>query len=160
MVLGLVIGLTILLSVIFPERKDILFQTSWRFFLEMIAILPAIMILVGFFSVWVSKDLVMKYLGRQSGWKGGALAILFGALPTGPLYVAFPIAAALKAKGASVANIVIFLTAWACIKIPQEMVEWQFLGFKFMLLRLALTIVAAFLMGAIIEFILTKKMER
>jgi len=66
----------------------------------------------------------------------------------------------LKAKGASVANIVIFLTAWACIKIPQEMVEWQFLGFKFMLLRLALTIVAAFLMGTIIEFILTKKMER
>ena len=160
MVLGLVIGLTILLAVIFPERKDILFQTSWRFFLEMIAILPAIMILVGFFSVWVSKDLVMKYLGRQSGWKGGALAILFGALPTGPLYVAFPMAAALKAKGASVANIVIFLTAWACIKIPQEMVEWQFLGFKFMLLRLALTIVAAFLMGTIIEFILTKKMER
>ena len=155
-VLGLVIGLSMIIAVIFPEHKEVLFHTSWRFFLEMIAILPGIMLLIGIFSVWISKDKVMKYLGNQSGWKGGALAILFGALPTGPLYVAFPIAAWLKAKGASIANIIIFLTAWACIKIPQEMVEWQFLGFRFMILRMMLTIVAAIIMGTIIEFIITK----
>lgn len=75
------------------------------------SILPAIMVLIGIFSIWVSKEIVMKYLGRHSGWKGGALAILFGARPTEPLYVVYPIAAALKSKGASVSNVIVFLTA-------------------------------------------------
>ena len=93
----------------------------------------------------------MQYLGQSSGLKGMVLALFFGALPTGPLYIAFPLAAGLRQKGASLANIAIFLTAWACIKLPQELVELQFLGAQFMLARLSLTILAAVAMGAIIE---------
>jgi uncharacterized membrane protein YraQ (UPF0718 family) len=43
------------------------------------------------------------------------------------------------------------LSAWACIKIPQELVELQFLGLKFMTLRLSLTIIFVILMGLIAE---------
>ncbi|MBC8472050.1 MAG: hypothetical protein H8D56_21540 [Planctomycetes bacterium] len=79
------------------------------------------------------------------------LAVFFGTLPTGPLYVAFPLAVALRSKGASISNIVIFLSAWACIKIPQELVELQFLGIEFMAARLILTIIFVALMGIFIE---------
>ena len=58
---------------------------------------------------------------------------------------------ALIKKGASVSNIVIFLSAWACIKIPQELVELQFLGIKFMAARLILTIIFVAIMGIFIE---------
>jgi uncharacterized membrane protein YraQ (UPF0718 family) len=67
------------------------------------------------------------------------------------LYVAFPLAASLMKKGARTANVVIFLSAWACIKLPQELVEMRFLGFKFMALRLGLTIVLVLFMGLFIE---------
>jgi len=74
--------------------------------------------MMGLFTVWISKETVVKYLGKTSGTKGILLALLFGATPTGPLYVVFPLAAALREKGAGLTNIVVFLTAWVCIKLP------------------------------------------
>lgn len=149
--LGITLSIAIILLSIFPDRRDIVFTASWEFFFEMIWILPAVMILMGLFMVWVSKDMVVKYLGKTSGIKGFFLALLFGALPTGPLYVAFPMAAALIKKGARISNIIVFLSAWACIKIPQEMVELQFLGPKFMALRLILIIIFVAIMAISIE---------
>lgn len=137
-----------------PERTEAVATVSWSYFWEMIMILPAVMVLLGLFNVWISKEAVVKYLGRASGIKGLFIAVLIGALPTGPLYVAFPMAAALIKKGASTANIVVFLSAWACIKIPQELVELQFLGLEFMVVRLVLTIAFVAIMGLSIERII------
>jgi uncharacterized membrane protein YraQ (UPF0718 family) len=150
-IFAIALALAVLLLLIFPERKATATITAWNYFLEMIAIMPAVMIIMGLFNVFVSKEQVVKYLGKTSGIKGILLAIFFGALPTGPLYIAFPLALALWKKGARVSNIVIFLSAWACIKIPQELVELQFLGLKFMAARLTLTVVFVILMGLFIE---------
>ncbi len=136
---------------IFPDRITAAVNSMWNYLFEMIMILPAVMIIMGLFSVFISKELVVEYLGKASGIKGILLAVFFGALPTGPLYIAFPLAAALRSKGASLANIVIFLSAWACIKIPQELVELQFLGIKFMAARLVLTIIFVAVMGIFME---------
>lgn len=148
-----VLVIAIVLLSLFPDHLNIARTAARRFAVDMFSILPAVMLLMGLFSVWVSRETVIKYLGKSAGIKGMALALFFGALPTGPLYIALPLAAGLLSKGARVFNIVIFLTAWACIKIPQEMVELQFLGARFMLVRLSLTILAAILMGWIIEHI-------
>ena len=93
----------------------------------------------------------MSLIGKTSGIKGIPVVVFFGALPTGPLYVAFPLVVALKSKGASISNIAIFLSAWACIKLPQELVELQFLGIKFMAARLILTMIFVAIMGIFIE---------
>ena len=140
-----------ILVYLFPDNRARVVDTSLRFFYEMISILPAIVILIGLFAVFVPKQMVANYLGKASGLKGFLLSILLGALPTGPLYVAVPLAAAMRKKGARVANMIVFLTAWACIKLPQEMVELQFMGLKFTLLRFSLTAVAAVLMGLLTE---------
>ena len=136
---------------VFPDKVSTATTTTWNYFLEMIIILPAVMVIMGLFTVFVSKELVVKYLGKTSGIKGILLAVFLGALPTGPLYVAFPLAVALRSKGASISNIVIFLSAWACIKLPQELVELQFLGIKFTAARLILTIILVAIMGIFIE---------
>ena len=143
----------ILLS-IFPDRKRTVIGVSSNFFIEMILILPAVMVMLGLFEVWVPKNIVVKYIGKASGMKGIFLSLILGALPTGPLYIAFPMAAALIRKGAKISNIVIFLSAWACIKIPQEMVELQFLGLHFMLSRLILTVAFVIIMGLLIEMVM------
>ena len=78
--------------------------------------------------------------------------------------MAVPVAAVLIKEGDRMSNIIIFLSAWACIKIPQEMVELKFLGLKFMVLRLVLTIIFVVIMGLSIEKIIEwtdkTKMER
>ena len=152
--LGAIIIVAVIILLIFPDRIDAVTNTSWAYFTEMIMILPAIMLIMGLFAIWVSKEMVIKYLGRTSGIKGIFLSILLGALPTGPLYVAFPIATVLIKKGARISNIIIFLSAWACIKIPQEMMELQFLGVKFMASRLILSIIFVTIMGISIERII------
>ncbi len=150
-ILGITLIIMVILLSIFPDKREVVTTTSRDFFIEMIWILPGVMVLMGLFAVWVPKEVIVKYLGKTSGIKGISLAILFGALPTGPLYIVFPMAAALIKKGARVSNIIIFLSAWACIKIPQEMVELRFLGLKFMLARLILTIIFVIIMGVFIE---------
>ena len=138
----------------FPDRSGPMLNISKNYFIELAIIFPAIIVIIGLFSVWVSKETVVKYIGKPSGVKGIIFAIVLGVLPTGPLYIAFPMAVALLKKGAKISNIIIFISAWACIKLPQELMEIQFLGMGFTLLRLSLTIIFVVLMGIMIEKII------
>ena len=148
---------TAILLFSYPEKTEAVTAISWEYFLEMILILPAVLVIMGLFSVWVSDETIIKYLGKSSGLKGILLALFLGMLPTGPLYIAFPIASSLIKKGARVSNIIIFLSAWACIKLPQELVELEFLGFNFMVTRLILTVIFVIIIGFTIEFIVHRK---
>ena len=146
-----ILSAAVILIILYPENRAASIQASYDLFKELIVILPAVMVLMGLFSVWVSKETVVKYLGHASGISGLGLALFMGMIPTGPLYIAFPLASILLKKGARVANIIIFLSAWACIKLPQELMELRFMGFEFMIVRLTFTIVMVIVMGLIIE---------
>jgi len=146
--------ITFVTGYFFPATGTRIFQVSREYFVELLVILPAVMVILGLINVWISKDVVMKHLGEESGLKGAFFSMLLGTFPTGPLFVAFPIVAALRKKGASMGNIVVLLSAWACIKIPQELIELQFLGFKFMAARLFLTVIFVLLMGWTVDLII------
>ncbi len=141
----------VILLILYPENQAPSIKASSDLLKELILILPAVMVLMGLFSVWVDNKVVVKYLGHASGLPGLGLALFLGMMPTGPLYIAFPMASMLLKKGARVANIIIFLSAWACIKLPQELVELRFMGFNFMIIRLIFTIVMVIIMGVLIE---------
>ena len=145
------IGTVAAVSILIPGKREAIVSGSLDFLKEVALILPAICIMMGLFGVFVSENLVMKTLGRSSGWKGMLIALGLGSLPTGPLYAAFPIAASLREKGARVSNIFLLMTAWACIKLPQELLELRFLGSQFMLARLALTVGLAIPAALLIE---------
>ena len=155
--LGILIAITLVTIKFSPNNSQKIIDTSLEYFLGMVIIFPAVLILMGLFSVWVSKEFVMEHLGHASGLKGIIVAFILGTLPTGPMFVAFPIAQGLIKKGASIINIVIFLSAWGCIKLPQELIEIQFLGLKFMAVRLILTIIFVTIMGIVIDKLLKIK---
>ena len=60
-----------------------------------------------------------------------ALAIVLGVANAGPLYAAFPVAAVMLKKGTSLFNVILFIGAWATLKIPMFLFETQFLGVAF-----------------------------
>ena len=95
---GIILIIAIILISVFPEKRKITLNASKEFFIEMILILPAVMMLIGLFTAFISKEMIVKYLGKSAGIKGIFLAIFMGALPTGPLYIAFPMASALFKK--------------------------------------------------------------
>ncbi len=120
-------------------------------FLEMFVVLPPIMILTGLIKVWVSKDLMIKLMGENSGTRGNVVTFLLGTVGVGPLYMAFPIAIMFLEKGATFFNIYIFMGSWASIKISQILFEMQSLGVKYTLIRLILNLISIVLTAAIIN---------
>lgn len=131
-----------------------------NYFNEMALIMPPVFIMMGLMEVWIPKNKIQKWLGSDSGIKGAAISFALGTLPTGPLYVAFPMTATLIRKGASIRNMVIFLGSWAALKIPQLMVEIKFLGVSFAFTRFVLTLMALMLIGFVMEAILRKHPDK
>ena len=126
-------------------------SVSADYLVEMLTFIPPIFILMGLLDVWVPRELVEKNVGPNSGWRGIIISILVGTAAAGPLYAAFPLAATLWRKGAKISNIMIFLNTWAAIKIPMITVEAKYLGWRFALLRLVLTLPAIIIIAYLVE---------
>jgi len=155
----IVLLIVVIGNLIYPEKGKhflpIVFRYGWQIFL----IMPPILILMGLMQVWIPREWIQKYIGSQSGVKGKIVCILFGTLPTGPMYVFLPLASGLLKKGASVSNILILLGIMSSEKIPQILVEINFLGLRFALTRFVLTVIAVVIMGEMIEKLVAKKIE-
>lgn len=148
-----------LLSVLFaafrPEQAGLLVSNTSANFLQMFAVIPPIFLLLGLLDQWVPRELVMKYMGRGAGLKGIVLSVLLGASSAGPLYGAFPFAAIMLTKGVRLANVVIFLSAWATLKIPMFLFEFSALGPRFAVFRWLINLPLIILIGYLVEFLLT-----
>lgn len=117
-------------------------KNSGYYIKEMLMIMPAIFVLTALLDMWVPKEKIMHYLGKDAKAKGVFLSFVVGSISAGPIYAAFPMCVMLHKKGASIRNIVIILSSWAVIKVPMLINEAKFLGPKFMVIRWGLTIIA------------------
>ncbi len=126
-------------------------------FKEMMMIIPPVFILMGLLDVWVPKDVMIKYMGEDSGLKGILLSIFIGSAAAGPLYGAFPVAAVFMKKGVKFTNILIFIGAWSTTKIPMFLFELSSLGSKFAITRLIVNIPGILLIAYTIDRLLDKE---
>ena len=132
-------------------------QNTTHYLREMLLVMPVIFMLTVLIEVWISRKAILKHLGEGSGLKGVGFSVLLGSLSAGPIYAAFPICKMLLAKGASITNLVVILSAWAVIKVPMLANETKFLGLKFMVIRWVLTVITIYLMGTIIARFVKKE---
>lgn len=154
---GVFVLIAAIVMFIFPDKSGKMLESSWLSFKELLVIIPAIIILIGFFAVMITDKMVEKHLGDKSGFRGNVFALIFGSLmSTGPLYMAFPIAKNMLQKGSRISNIIIFVSAWDGLGLIAELVEFHFMGATFALLRIALTVTCVIIMGHIIEIICSK----
>ena len=110
------------------------------FSIEMLKLLPCAFILIGLFEVWVKKESVEKHLGKDSGMLSYIWIILLAGTTIGGLYVAFPVAYSLFKKGATLSVIFTYIGASAICRIPMTIFESSFMGIKFSLIRLIVSI--------------------
>ena len=124
---------------------------------EMLEVLPAVFILSGLIDAWVPRQVILNNFGKEAGLKGKFFSVFIGSVSAGPIYAAFPVTASLLKKGATVANSVIIISAWAVVKIPMLLVETRFLGIRFAGVRYILTVPAIILMGVLCEKIIARE---
>ena len=135
------------ISLAMPEIGLTAFSNTASNIKEMISVIPPIFILLGLLDVWVDRQTMMKYTGKGSGLKGILISFLLGSAAAGPLYAAFPVATVMLKKGSSIFNVLIFLGAWSTTKIPLLTFEAANLGMRFMLTRLALSVIGIILIA-------------
>ena len=125
------------------------------FSIQMLKILPCAFLLIGLFEVWVKKETVEKHLGTGSGLRGYLWSIVLAGTTVGGLYVSLPVAYSLQRKGARLGVIFSYIAASAICRIPMTIFEATFLGAKFSLIRLMvsipLVIVSSMWLGGFLE---------
>jgi uncharacterized membrane protein YraQ (UPF0718 family) len=128
-----------------------------NFLLEMAAIIPCAFILIGLFEVWVKRENVEKHLGEGSGIKGYIWAILLAGTTVGGIYLAFPVAYSLHAKGAKLSVVFTYIGASAILRIPMTVFEASFLGIKFTLVRMLVSLPLVVISSLLLAKYLSKR---
>ncbi|MBS6396307.1 MAG: permease [Clostridiales bacterium] len=134
-----------------PELGKQSFSASLQNLKEMLSIIPPIFLLLGLLDVWIPREMMMKYMGKGAGFKGGIIAFSLGSFAAGPLYAAFPVAGVFLKKGVSLTNVFIFLGAWSTTKIPMMLFEITQLGSRFAGARFILNIIGIVVLAVILE---------
>lgn len=134
--------------------REVMHRTQ-ESFVEMLSFIPPIFVLLGLLDVWVPREKVVAHLGPDSGVAGMGLATFLGAAAAGPLYGAFPVAAVMMKKGASFYNVMIFIGAWATLKIPMFLFETQYLGPVFAGTRWILSLIGIVVIAVTIDYLLS-----
>lgn len=128
--------------------------------LGVVPLLLAAFLIAGLIQVLVTREMVTRWLGARSGWRGIALACLGGALMPGGPYAYYPIAAALLKAGAGLGVLVAFVSAkniWSVTRLP---LEFALLGPRLTLIRLVVTAILPPLLGALAEGLFGRQVER
>ncbi len=122
---------------------------------DMLKLLPPVFVMIALFDVWVKKETVERHLGKGSGLRGYLWAIVLASMTVGGMYIAFPVAYSLFRKGARLSVVFAFVGFAGMCRLPMTAFEISFLGPKFTLVRLGvsipLVILYAKIMGRVLE---------
>ena len=124
---------------------------------EMLKVLPWVFVLIGLFEVWVKPETVERHMGENAGVLGYVWAILLSGTTVGGFLVALPVAYTLRKKGAGLAVVFTYLSSSAVTRIPMTMFEASFLGFRFSLVRLLVSLPLVVLSSMALGSYLTKQ---
>ena len=141
-----------------PERAGRALTTAAITFSSVLLLIIAVFCLVGLLQIWISRDLIVRLLGREGGVKSLVIAALCGTLLIGPAYIIFPLLMEIQKRGARWAVVTIVLTSYA-VKLQMIPIEVAFLGWPFTLGRALVTIALAIPTGLLVEAMMEKQQK-
>ncbi len=114
-------------------------KSAGNLLLQMTPLLIVAFIVAGMIPVLVPAEMISKWVGAESGFRGILIGTVIGGLMPGGPFISMPIAAGLLRVGASVGTMVALLTAWSLVAVARLPLEMGIMGWKFTLIRLACT---------------------
>ena len=105
--------------------------------IEILPLMICSFIVAGMIQVLIPPEIISKWVGAESGFRGILIGTGIGSLtPSGP-FVSMPIAAGFLRAGASIGTVVAFMTAWSLLGIARMPIELGIMGWQFTLIRVA-----------------------
>ena len=107
--------------------------------IEILPLLVFALVIAGMVRVLLPQELLSKWVGQESGFRGILIGTVAGGLAPGGPYVSLPVAAGLLRAGASVGTMVAFLTGWSLWAVSRLPMEVGIMGWRFTVIRFACT---------------------
>ena len=114
-------------------------KTAGNLLIQIIPLLIFAFIVAGMVQVLVPHEMISRWVGTESGFRGVLIGTIIGSLAPGGPFISLPIAAGLLRAGASVGTMVAFLTGWSLWAVTRLPLEVGIMGWQFTLIRLACT---------------------
>ncbi|MBM3213397.1 permease [Candidatus Poribacteria bacterium] len=108
----------------------------------LLSILPLLVfafLVAGMMQVLIPRELLSKWIGAESGWRGILIGTVVGGFMPGGPYVSLPVVLGLLKAGASVGTSVALLTSWSLWAVARLPMEIGILGWRFTLVRFVST---------------------
>lgn len=153
------ISLTLLAVVYWkaPESAGKGLQASMTLILEIMPRMIAAFIIAGLIQVIIPEELIARWMGEGSGFKGIFIGIALGTVTPGGPMTHFPIIASFYKMGMTIGPLVSYLTAWALLGV-NRVIMWElpFLGPRIVFIRILASILFPFLAGWFSELLWKK----
>ena len=114
-------------------------KSAGNLLLQIIPLLIFAFIIAGMIQVLVPTEMISKWVGAESGFRGILIGTVIGGFMPGGPFISLPIAAGLLRVGASVGTMVALLTGWSLLAVTRLPLEVGIMGWQFTLIRLACT---------------------
>lgn len=110
-------------------------KSAWGMTWQIIPLLIFAFIVAGMAQTLIPKDVIARWVGDESGFRGILFGTLAGAFTPGGPYVSLPIAAGLLKAGAGIGTMVAFVTAWSLLSVSRLPLEIGIMGWRFTLVH-------------------------
>jgi len=147
----------ICLSVSFVVDKNktlVGIREGLKLFLQILPALLNILILVSIFLFLLPKEVLIKWIGKDSGWLGVMIAAVLGSVSLIPGFIAYPLGAILLKSGVTYKVVAVFITTLMMVGVLTLPVEVKFFSIKVSILRNILSFIGALIIGLLIGLFL------
>ncbi|MEA2123207.1 permease [Dehalococcoides mccartyi] len=132
------------------------FKAAWDIFIQVLPMMVLAFIIAGMLRVIIPQETISQWLGQESGFKGVLIGTALGGLMPGGPYSCMPSAAGLLGGGAGAGTMVAFMTGWSLLAVNRLPLEIGMLGWKFALIRLAVTALMPIAAGMLANALFSK----
>jgi uncharacterized membrane protein YraQ (UPF0718 family) len=126
----------------------------------LVRLLPILILaffVAGLMEVLLPREILLRWVGEESGLKGILIGTCLGAVTPGGPFVQFPIVAAMFKAGAHIGPLIAYLSAWSLIGINRVIAfEIPLLGFQITFTRLFCSFIFPVIIGYLAKFVFVR----
>ncbi|HEY2920672.1 MAG TPA: permease [Candidatus Binatia bacterium] len=156
----MIVAALIALAVIYlksPEAANKGLSATGSLMLEITPRMIAAFTLAGLFQAIVPEEVILRWMGHGSGFKGILIGMSLGGITPGGPMTHFPVIASLFKMGVGIGPLVAYLSAWSLFGL-QRVIMWEipFLGAKVVAIRIAVSLLFPLVAGWLCELVWDK----
>ncbi len=140
-----------------PQLAIHAMKSGGSLLLRLLPVLVLAFFVAGLMEVLLPRELLLRWVGEESGLKGILIGTCLGAVAPGGPFIQFPIVAAMFKAGAHIGPLVAYLSAWSLIGLNRVVAfEIPLLGLRITLTRLLCSFIFPVIIGYLAKHVFVR----